>query len=264
MTSTAHRLDLHSLLHSGDLWLGDRRVCSPAAVAAVENLGRTDLDSSLPPYSFGIPRINHVLKSRSLHELCLENRYTKKSSGLWHPPLFAICQILKTTAAAQRTELSLQANSLLCAWVGRKSWPTIQLLDSFLEQEWRKRCLFIAPEDRESRLWTAIQVLRSGCFSSVVVDGTRFDFAGTRRLQLAAREGGSIVLMVRPPWELEERSAAVTRWLFTPLPTTAGGAIVTSAENSRPLWKLSLKRARGAREEQSWDLELRTRGLGER
>lgn len=236
-------MDLHDplteLFTSGDLWFGDKNVRTETAEQK-----KNKTEAQLPTSILTSPL------PASLHELSLENSYTQKLSGLWSPPLFAVCQILKTTAGLQRASLSLQANSLLAAWVGRRAWPTVNILDSFLKTEWRHRCLFLAPEGGESRLWTATQILRSGCFSVVVLDGTRFDFTATRRIQLAAREGNTAALLIRPPWEIAAaRSAAVTRWLFSSIP------------GERPRWKLTLKRARGIPGEPSWVIELERGGL---
>ena len=83
-----------------------------------------------------------------------------------------------------------------------------------------------------------------------MLDGTRFDFTATRRIQLAAREGNCAALLVRPPWELATtRSAAVSRWLLSSIP------------GERPRWKLTLKRARGVAGEPSWVIESTRDGL---
>jgi protein ImuA len=86
--------------------------------------------------------------------------------------------------------------------------------------------------------------LRHGGLGAVVGEVGRAAMPATRRLQLAAEEGGTIALMLRR-WKkadpLAEPSAAVTRWRIAcapsaPLPVPGVG---------RPRWRLTLARQRG-------------------
>jgi protein ImuA len=87
--------------------------------------------------------------------------------------------------------------------------------------------------------------LRHGGLAAVVGEVGRAAMPATRRLQLAAEEGGTLALMLRR-WRgnqdpLAPPSAAVTRWRLacapsSPLPAPGIG---------RPRWRLSLARQRG-------------------
>ncbi|MBL0871469.1 MAG: hypothetical protein IBJ18_12925, partial [Phycisphaerales bacterium] len=73
------------------------------------------------------------------------------------------------------------------------------------------RSLFVDAEEAGVRLWSADLAARSSSVL-VVADGSGFDMAATRRLQLAAECGGWMVHLARPPWEVRVLSAAATRW----------------------------------------------------
>jgi protein ImuA len=97
--------------------------------------------------------------------------------------------------------------------------------------------------------------LRHRGLAAVVGEVGRVQMASTRRLQLAAEEGGTTALMLKR-WRRSEEdplalpSAAVTRWRIacapsTPLPVEGIG---------RPRWRLSLVRQRGG-EPHEWMME---------
>jgi protein ImuA len=86
--------------------------------------------------------------------------------------------------------------------------------------------------------------LRHGGLGAVVGEAARVSMAATRRLQLAAEEGGTTALVLKR-WRkadpLAEPSAAFTRWRIacapsSPLPVPGVG---------RPRWRLTLARQRG-------------------
>ena len=92
-------------------------------------------------------------------------------------------------------------------WIGRACWPHPLTLSVGV----RRRSLFVAPPDREKRLWAAELAVRSPAVGIVVAEGEGLRMAATRRLQLAARSGRTLVLLARPSAERGELSAAATR-----------------------------------------------------
>jgi protein ImuA len=90
---------------------------------------------------------------------------------------------------------------------------------------------------RRDALWVAEEALRSGACAGVALEA---DFAlavtESRRLQLAAEEGGGLGLVLRPHGVATAGTASVarTRWLAEPCPGPAG------ASN----WRLELNRNR--------------------
>lgn len=100
-----------------------------------------------------------------------------------------------------------------------------------------ERSLFVRARGAADRLWAADVALRSGGASAVIADGSGFDLASTRRLQLAAEAGGGVCLLARPSWERAVLSAASTRWMVR---------WEASPTNSRR-WGVELLRCKGLR-----------------
>jgi protein ImuA len=88
--------------------------------------------------------------------------------------------------------------------------------------------------------------LRHGGLAAVVGEVGRAPMPATRRLQLAAEEGGTPALMLRR-WRgggedpLSPPSAAVTRWRLACVPSSP----LAVAGIGRPRWRLALARQRG-------------------
>ncbi|HEX8307018.1 MAG TPA: protein ImuA [Allosphingosinicella sp.] len=88
--------------------------------------------------------------------------------------------------------------------------------------------------------------LRHGGLAAVIGEVGRAAMTATRRLQLAAEEGGTLALMLRR-WRgngedpLAIPSAAVTRWRLACAPSSP----LAVAGIGRPRWRLSLARQRG-------------------
>lgn len=108
---------------------------------------------------------------------------------------------------------------------------------------------------KEDALAVMEEALRHGGLTAVVAEVTRVGLTATRRLQLAAEQGGTMALLLRR-WRgplqdpLAEPSAGMTRWTVgaapsTPLPVAGVG---------RPQWKISLIRQRGG-DPWTWTLE---------
>jgi protein ImuA len=97
--------------------------------------------------------------------------------------------------------------------------------------------------------------LRHGGLAAVVGEVRRAAMAPTRRLQLAAEEGGTMALMLRC-WRkggedpLAAPSAAVTRWRLGCAPS----AELPAPGIGRPRWRLALARQRGG-EPHNWIME---------
>ena len=89
--------------------------------------------------------------------------------------------------------------------------------------------------------------LRHGGIAAVVGETARAGMAATRRLQLAAEEGGTTALMLRR-WRrggeepLSPPSSAVTRWRIGCVPS---GALPVEDAIGRPRWNVELARQRG-------------------
>ena len=97
--------------------------------------------------------------------------------------------------------------------------------------------------------------LRHGGLAAVVGEVRRMPMAATRRLQLAAEEGGTMALALKR-WRkggedpIEAPSAAVTRWRIGCAPSAA----LPVAGVARPRWRIALARQRGG-EPHNWIME---------
>jgi len=138
-------------------------------------------------------------------------------------------------------------------WIGRRVWPYPPVCGP----EVLERSIFVDAADLSERAWAIDVSLRCPAIALVVGDGTALNMSATRRLQLAAAEGGeggagnALGLILRPPRELRQLSAAQTRWSIAAAPTA-------STISAAPRWTLRLLRSKGLRlpDHTTWTLEL--------
>lgn len=129
-----------------------------------------------------------------------------------------------------------QTVSQAVVWVGRRCWPHAQLLirDSGRDHRLFQHSLWVDPASDAQHLWAIDLALRCPAVAAVIADGSRFDIAATRRLQLAARAGETLLVLARPLSDLTRTSVATTRWL-----------VQTAVSNSpRPRWAIELIRCK--------------------
>jgi hypothetical protein len=148
---------------------------------------------------------------------------------------------------------ALEANpSRWIIWVGKKCFPYPAVLarDSGRDLRLLQRSLFVRAESPADRVWVADLAVRSGLAGAVMADGTSLDMAATRRLQLAAKSRGAFVFLARPPRDLDQLSAASTRWMVG---TASSKFEIRSSKKeffglsslSSPQWTLELLRCKG-------------------
>lgn len=112
-------------------------------------------------------------------------------------------------------------------WIGRRCWPYPALLND----ELLRHSVLLDPTDDAARLWAVDVALRCESPVAVIADAERLSLSNSRRLQLAAVAGGGLALLARPSWELDQLSAACTRWSVRPEPS-----------RGRPRWTVALLR----------------------
>lgn len=160
----------------------------------------------------------------AVHEWLSEERSRGQKQKLadWMPPLS-----IATELASRALTLSPSVPSSLSPfliWIGRRCWPYGRSLIRGPHGEDRtllQHSVFVDAPDIGARLWAIDLALRCPAVGVVVADGSGFDMAATRRLALAAAAGNGLALLLRPPWEQRELSAATTRWLVLPEPSGA-------------------------------------------
>jgi hypothetical protein len=175
-----------------------------------------------------LPTFDSVpIKSGCVHEWFLAGDFP--SGALWYPPLSIM------TALACRE--SGRANHRI-VWIGRRCWPTFQLLSAMGEgasvQQTLARSVFLDPYTDAERFWAIGQALRCPGVRAVIADGSGMTSTVSRRLQLAAEGGMVLGLVARPPWEVGEPSQAATRWQVRPRDA-----------RDKPGWKIELLSCRG-------------------
>ena len=137
-------------------------------------------------------------------------------------------------------------------WIGRRCWPYPLALGPDL----LARSIFVDVTDLRERAWALDVSLRCRGLDVVIGDGALLNMSATRRLQLAAAEGGSLALILRPPRDLSHLSAASTRWAVSPAPSPL------HATESIHRWTLRLLRRKGLKQpdHDTWTLELNETG----
>jgi hypothetical protein len=178
------------------------------------------------------PHHHFSLERGVVHELFYSQRSCSKHSS-WTPPLLVMLHLVRQVLTQVPGERGL------VVWIGRRMWPSISALTQRSgiagEPALLGHSLFVEAEDVARRTWAIDVALRSSAACSVVADGSGIDLAQSRRLQLAAQSGESLVLLARHPAEQHELSCASTRWLVTPRRSSIGS----------PQWSLSCLRSKG-------------------
>ena len=147
------------------------------------------------------------------------------SSVPWPVPVSA-CIL---TYLARRAAMALDGRVI---FVGRRCWPNPQFL---ARMGMLDGCLFVDAVTVADRLWAIELAMRCPAAAAVVGDAGQFRMPATRRLELAARDAGSLVLLARPGAERAMPSAATTRWSLRP----------RVSQGLNPAWTLELLRCKG-------------------
>lgn len=200
------------------------------ATAASQRRERIALPGSLPGDGIEV-------ETGALHEWFGLDRTGHADSGLWLPPLSLLASV-----AARAIERAPEG--ALVAWIGRWCWPYPRTLAGPL----LPRSVFLDTRDAHAHQWALEVTLRSPGVAAIVADGRGLSMAATRRVQLAAREGGGVALLARPARERDTLSAATTRWRVD----------VSPSAGPSPRWIVELLRCKGRQPAESprvWTVE---------
>lgn len=245
-------------VRSGAWHEDDDRFLVPSGFAEVDAALGGGLTRGALHEWFGVEESDEATKRRS-HEATKPRNYST-----WTPPLLLIVYVVKRTMSGD--------SSLRCAvWIGRRCFPyggALHGTDG--DRRLLERSLFVVVDRADDRLWAVDLALRCPAVGVVVADGSGFDMAATRRIQLVAKAHRTPAFLARPPWEVRELSAAQTRWLVrwergTEAPRhegTKGGEDESNVLN--PRWSVELLRCKGGQPEyrpRVWALEW-DRGQG--
>ena len=155
----------------------------------------------------------------------------------WVPPLLPLVHLA-------RQALRCASPSRRAVWIGRRCFPYGGVFVGAPDDgRLLERSIFVAAPRPADRLWAAGLALRSPAVGLMIADGSGFDMATTRRIQLVAKAHQTTAWLVRPPWETRELSAAQTRWLVRWEASPEQDDEESSAFN--PGWSLELLRCKG-------------------
>jgi hypothetical protein len=162
--------------------------------------------------------------------------------SVWVPPLSIVVH-LAWQALESQADRSGDLNSGGVVWIGRRIWPHGRWLirgrgQHGDDRRLLERSLLVDPPQQDRRLWAIDLAARCPGVVAVIADGSGLDMAGTRRLQLAAEAGGALLLLIRPPWEIQRRSAAATRWRVR----------CVYSSSAAPRWEIQLVRCKAVQE----------------
>ena len=118
------------------------------------------------------------------------------------------------------------------------------------------RLIVVSGHTETDILWAMEEGLRSGSLGAVLgeIDGARPP--PLRRLQLAARAGGTTALLLRPERARAASSPALTRWRVSPAPGKRDGGAPREVGWDAPRWRVELVRCRNGTPG-SWLVEWR-------
>ena len=103
------------------------------------------------------------------------------------------------------------------------------------------KILLITPGTRAEALWALEQALMAGACGAVLGWPSRIDMVATRRLLLAARQGGTWGCLFRPIAAAREASAAELRLRLSPLPERRLRVDVLKRRGGWPLRNIELR-----------------------
>jgi protein ImuA len=108
-----------------------------------------------------------------------------------------------------------------------------------------ERLLLLHPQTPADETWAVTECLRCSGVGAVVASPQRLSKIETRRLQLAAEQGGGVGILLRPQGRASAHHAAATRWLIRPVP----------GERTIQRWSIELIHGHGGRLGQAVTLE---------
>jgi hypothetical protein len=249
----------------------------------VEGRAGSTLTPALSLEGRGGSTLTPTLRAPALVALSLEGRGGsggRSSREPWSPPVcipvHLAWRVLEATPVMSWT-----------VWIGRRCFPYPRVLirGRGADDRLLQRSIFVAPRDAAGRLWAIDLALRSPAVGAVIADGSGLTMAATRRIQLTAQAHRTPAFLVRPPAEVEQLSAARTRWRVrwgnvktsnpgrsasragrqnveigaaTACPFRAASRVRERLENDNPRWIVELLRCKGAswvKEHMAWVLE---------
>lgn len=214
-------------------------ICAASTLMADRAVGdsrrRGDSIAADDRVSTGWADVDAVLKGGllrgALHEWCgveaarvndqsADERHRRSDSAPWFAPVCILAHLAGRVIAPQADHASAGSAMRRAApgwivWVGRRcfAYPAILVNHQQSDRRLLERSLFVRADGVKDRLHAIDLALRSPVIEAVIADGSRFDMAATRRIQLLAKSHHKPALLARPARERNHLSAAQSRWL---------------------------------------------------
>jgi hypothetical protein len=208
----------------------------PWASAPGAERGAPHEGSDVPTGANGPDDARACLPLHGVHELVLRG-------AIDAPPLHALLSLV--AAACRRTlttaESPCGAEASWCvAWVGHAVIPSPVVMRRH-GLDLARQVIVPGARTPAERLWTFEEAARSGRCIAVVVDGSGWDAAMSRRAQLASawqpQRMPVLALAWRAQGDAAQRSACTTRWAVQPMPDPG-------VRHARPAWGIEPLRDR--------------------
>lgn len=210
---------------------------------------------------FGIGEVDKVLPNGGLRVGCIHELFPLAAAHNCHingchinggafPP-----HTILATLVCSALHVSKHGGSF-AVWIGKECWPAPYVLmqaaytegDKYFLPDLLSRCVFVDSQSRALKLWAIESALHSPAVSVVIALCSKLPAALTQRFSLAAKDGSSLGLIVRPGSEINALSHAATRW----------GISSMESPSQYPRWELTLLKHKGAKPEcASWLIEYR-------
>lgn len=161
------------------------------------------------------------------------------------PPLSIISLVVKNSLESLLSSSPKHPGLIL--WIGKSAWPTPYILKEVGgELDLISRSLFVAPQNKKQKLWAIDAGLRSSGVAAVIAECESLPCSLSKRFSLAAKQGGAIGFIIRKTSDLAVPSAAMTRWVVTPM-----------LAESAPRWEVELIRSKGMQFSKThWAIEV--------
>lgn len=188
---------LQELINNGLLWSGPAKDPEP-----------------IEP-SFYYPRTPEpsLIKSK-VQEIFFFSGLENQKRNFWLPAYNFACQTISSLKKHSTHQLKI-------AWISKSHTPNLTFIYSHKIET--AIHLIFHPEKKSLFSFTR-KVIKENCFQVIISSLEDLSFAQTRSLQLASQNTNSLILILRPPWEIKTNSASFIKYLIKPSQSPQGMA----------------------------------------
>ncbi len=230
---------LKKLFDNGIIWLAEPNVKScPLPNQTIKSSPLSIVTEAKKGLPLGIEQIDCELPWGGLAWGGIHEWFESKAISNKNKEPGTICLLPAYIAAKAWSEKNGNA---YITWIGKDCWPTPFLLQQLkalypqIETDFSSCCLFTDPPDKNLKLWAIETALKSQGVCAVIASCETLRFSLSRRMALAAEDGGSVGLFIRPLKDKNTPSAALSRWQIKSVPSPT----------EHPRWEIELLKCKG-------------------